>query len=134
MHVEDFFGPRPFVFELRAKDRWEAIDELIEHLAATERIQEEHKDAIAQAVKAREMTMSTGVVRGVAIPHALTDLVTEPVGIIGRSTRGIQFHSLNGEELVTVLVLYLMPKDEFQKHVQTLANIAKMLPLILRER
>ena len=134
MDLGDILSPEQIKADLQAANRWEAIDELVEHLAATARIQREHKKAIAEAVKTREMRMSTGVDHGVAIPHALTDLVTKPVGIIGRSIRGIQFHSTNGEEVVTVLVLFLMPKDEFQKHVLTLANIAKMLPLILREK
>ena len=126
MDLDDFLGPKPTAIDLRAKDRWEAIDELVAHLVAASKIKPDHRDAILTSVKQRERAMSTGVGFGVGIPHSSSDLVSDVVAAIGRSQHGIQFNALDGKS-VKLVVLFLVPTGQFQKHVNTLANIAKLL-------
>lgn len=126
MDLDDFLGPKATVINLRAKDRWAAIDELVGNLVATSKIKPDHKEAILAAVTQRERAMSTGVGFGIGIPHASSDLVSEVIAVIGRSQSGIQFDALDGEPVKLVL-LFLVPTGQFQKHVSTLANIAKLL-------
>ena len=126
MDLDDFLGPKPSVIDLRAKDRWEAIEELVGHLVAGNKIKPEHKAAIVAAVTQRERAMSTGVGFGIGIPHAASDLVSDVVAVIGRSQKGIPFDALDGKS-VKLVVLFLVPTGQFQKHVDTLANIAKLL-------
>jgi len=126
MDLNDFLGPNPDVIELQADNRWEAIDELIDHLVANHKIKIEHRETIAEKVKKRESSMSTGVGFGIGLPHASTDLISEVVGVIGRSRKGIQFDALDGKP-VNLVMLFLVPQDQFQKHLHTLANIAKLL-------
>lgn len=126
MDLNDFFGPNPIIVDLRAENRWQAIDELIEHLAEHQKIKPEDKGAIGEAVKKRETSMTTGIGFGIAIPHASTDLVSEVAGIIGRSRQGIQFDALDLKP-VKLVALFLVPQGQFQKHLHTLANIAKLL-------
>jgi len=76
--------------------------------------------------KRRETSMSTGIGFGVGLPHALADLVCEVVVALGRSKKGIRFDAVDGQ-LVSLVVLFLVPQGQFQKHVNTLANIAKLL-------
>jgi mannitol/fructose-specific phosphotransferase system IIA component (Ntr-type) len=126
MDLDDFLGPKPNVVELRAKDRWGAIDELVSHLVAGNKIKPEHRNSILAAVIQRERAMTTGVGFGIGIPHASSDLVSEVVGVIGRSQKGIQFDAIDGQP-VKLALLFLVPTGQFQKHVNTLANIAKLL-------
>jgi mannitol/fructose-specific phosphotransferase system IIA component (Ntr-type) len=70
--------------------------------------------------------MSTGIGFGIGIPHASTELVPEVVAVVGRSQKGIQFDALDGKPVHLVL-LFVVPSGQFQKHVNTLANIAKLL-------
>ena len=93
---------------------------------ATHKIKAEHRDAIAAGVKKRESSMSTGVGFGIGIPHASTDLISEAVGVVGRSRKGVQFGALDGQP-VNLVVLFLVPHGQFQKHMDTVAEIAKML-------
>ena len=111
---------------MRATNRWEAIDELIDNLVATVKIKPEHHDAIAAVVKKRESSMSTGIGFGIGIPHASTDLIYEVVGALGRSVRGVNFDALDNQP-VNLVMLFLVPQGQFQKHLHTLANIAKLL-------
>jgi mannitol/fructose-specific phosphotransferase system IIA component (Ntr-type) len=126
MNLDDFLGPKPNVVELHATDRWGAIDELVSHLIAGNKIKPEHRNSILAAVTQRERATTTGVGFGIGIPHASSDLVSEVVGIIGRSQNGVQFDAIDGQPVKLVL-LFLVPTGQFQKHVNTLANIAKLL-------
>lgn len=108
MDLDDFLGPKPNVFELGAKDRWGAIDELVSHLVARSKIKPEHRNSILAAVTQREKAMTTGVGFGIGIPHASSDLVFEVVGVVGRSQNGIQFDAIDGQPVKLVL-LFLVP-------------------------
>ena len=112
--------------DLRATNRWEAIDELIDTLVATGKISPNHREAIVTVVKKRESSMSTGIGFGIGIPHASTDLIAEVVGSLGRSKKGVSFDALDNQP-VNLVMLFLVPQGQFQKHLHTLANIAKLL-------
>ena len=124
--MDDFLGQATIVPELKATNRWEAIDELIGHLVATGKIQAAYRDAVTAAIKKRETSMSTGIGFGIGIPHASTDLVNEVVAVLGRSKNGINFDALDNQP-VKLVMLFLVPQGQFQKHQHTLANIAKLL-------
>ena len=116
MDLADILGREQIVPELKATNRWEAIDELIGNL----------RDAVTAAVKKRETSMSTGIGFGIGIPHASTDLIFEVVGALGRSRKGVNFDALDNQP-VKLVMLFLVPQGQFQKHLHTLANIAKLL-------
>ena len=126
MDLGDILGPVNILPDLQAADRWQAIDELIANLVATGKIKPENKDAISAVVKKRENSMSTGIGFGIGIPHASTDLITEVVGALGRSKKGMNFDALDNQP-VNLVMLFLVPQGQFQKHLHTLANIAKLL-------
>ncbi len=126
MTLSDILTPDSIVADLQATNRWEAIDELIRCLVAAGRIKPEHLEAIRSVVQRRERSMSTGIGYGIGIPHASTDLISEVVGAFGRSKRGIDFEALDNQR-VTLVVLFLVPLGQFQKHLHTLADIAKLL-------
>ena len=112
--------------EMRATERWAAIVELIDLLVQKDRINSGDRDPILMALRQREETMSTGIGFGIAIPHASSNCVSEVVAAFGRSTRGIEFDSLDNSP-VKFIVLFVVPKDQFQVHLRTLAAIAKFL-------
>ncbi len=126
MLLGEILTEKQIIPALNASDRWEAIEELIDHLVSCDRIRGEDRDAIAGVVKKRETSMSTGIGFGVGIPHASTDLVDEVIGVFGRSAQGINFDALDNKP-VKLVMLFLVPQGQFQKHLHTLANIAKTL-------
>ncbi len=112
--------------ELSATDRWQALEEIVSRLIETGHLDAiYHKDAIA-ALRHREETMSTGIGFGIAIPHASCDAVKEVTACFARSKVGVNFESLD-DKPVHYIVLFLVPKDQFQTHLRTLAAIAKFL-------
>jgi len=126
MDLGDILTKEQIITDLRDTNRWEAIDELINNLVATGKIKPEHHDAIAAVVKKRESSMSTGIGFGIGIPHASKDLIYEVVGALGRSKTGVNFDALDNQP-VNLVMLFLVPQGQFQKHLHTLANIAKLL-------
>ena len=126
MNLGDILAREQIVSELQATNRWEAIDELINNLVVTGKLQAGDRDAVTAAVKKRETSMSTGIGFGIGIPHASTDLIFEVVGALGRSKTGVNFEALDNQP-VKLVMLFLVPQGQFQKHLHTLANIAKLL-------
>jgi mannitol/fructose-specific phosphotransferase system IIA component (Ntr-type) len=126
MMLGDILGPEQVLPEMRATNRWEAIDELIDLLAQSGKIKAEHREQVAAVVKKRESSMSTGIGFGIGIPHASTDLIYEVTGALGRSKKGIAFDALDNQP-VNLVMLFLVPQGQFQKHLHTLASIAKLL-------
>jgi mannitol/fructose-specific phosphotransferase system IIA component (Ntr-type) len=126
MDLGDILSKEQIITDLRATTRWEAIDELIDNLVATGKIRPQHREAIVAVVKKRESSMSTGIGFGIGIPHASTDLIDEVVGSLGRSLKGVNFDALDNQP-VNLVMLFLVPQGQFQKHLHTLANIAKLL-------
>jgi mannitol/fructose-specific phosphotransferase system IIA component (Ntr-type) len=126
MDLGDILSKDQIITGLNASNRWEAIDELIQNLVNTGKIKPTDHEAISAVVKKRENSMSTGIGFGIGIPHASTDLIHEVVGALGRSKTGISFDALDNQP-VNLVMLFLVPQGQFQKHLHTLANIAKLL-------
>lgn len=126
MDLSDILTPEQIQPDLKANNRWEAIEELIENLVGNAKIRPEHREAITAVVKKRESSMSTGIGFGIGIPHASTDLINEVVGAFGRSRSGVNFDALDNQP-VSLVMLFLVPQGQFQKHLHTLAKIAKLL-------
>jgi fructose-specific phosphotransferase system IIA component len=126
MTLANLLSAEQIVPEMKAKGRWEAIAELVEVLVGTGKIRAEDREQVLESIKQREQTMSTGIGFGIAIPHASSERVSEVVASFGRSTTGVEFDSLDAQPVFFV-VLFVVPKDQFQTHLRTLAAIAKFL-------
>ena len=126
MELADFLTKDQVVTDLNASDRWEAIEELIDLLVDSGQITSDHREAIVSIVKNRETSMSPGIGFGIGIPHASSDLIDNVTGAFGRSKDGVNFDALDNQP-VNLVMLFLVPQGQFQKHLHTLAKIAKML-------
>ncbi|MBV8275206.1 MAG: PTS sugar transporter subunit IIA [Verrucomicrobia bacterium] len=112
--------------EMKSTERWAAIVELIDLLVEKGAVRKPDRESVLAALRQREETMSTGIGFGIAIPHASSNCVNEVVAAFGRSSAGIEFASLDNSP-VKFIVLFVVPKDQFQVHLRTLAAIAKFL-------
>jgi PTS system nitrogen regulatory IIA component len=126
MTLGNLLTVKQIVPEMKATERWSAIVELIDLLVGMGKINAADRDTVLAALRAREETMSTGIGFGIAIPHASSERVHEVVAAFGRSSAGIEFDSLDNAP-VKFIVLFVVPKDQFQTHLRTLAAIAKFL-------
>jgi mannitol/fructose-specific phosphotransferase system IIA component (Ntr-type) len=112
--------------EMIATDKWQAIKELVNHLVEQGYLEPSHREEVIAGLQHREETISTGIGFGIAIPHTSCDAAREVTACFGRSKAGLDFESLDSKP-VHFIVLFLVPKDQFQIHLRTLAVIAKFL-------
>jgi mannitol/fructose-specific phosphotransferase system IIA component (Ntr-type) len=126
MSLADLLSAEQIISEMSATERWPAIVELIDLLVGLGKIKPQDRDSILAALKQREETMSTGIGFGIAIPHCSSDRLEQVVAAFGRSTKGIEFDALDNAP-VKFVVLFIVPKNQFQTHLRTLASIAKFL-------
>lgn len=126
MTLGNLLSVEQIIPEMAASERWGAIVELVDLLVARGKIAAGHRESVLASLRSREETMSTGIGFGIAIPHASSECVTEVVAAFGRSSAGIEFESLDNAP-VKFVVLFIVPKDQFQTHLRTLAAIAKFL-------
>ncbi len=126
MTLGDALSLDQIIPEMEATDHWPAIQELVDHLNAKGKIRPEAREPILAALKQREEAMSTGIGGGVAIPHTFSDEVNEVVAAFGRSSQGIEFSSLDNQP-VSLIALFIVPENQYQLHLRTLAAIAKYL-------
>ena len=83
---------------------------MIDNLVTCNKIRPQDRESIANVVKKRETSMSTGIGFGVGIPHASTDLIYDVVGAFGRSKSGINFDALDNKP-VNLVMLFLVPQE-----------------------
>src|ERR1700746_3743173 len=123
MSLANLLSAEQIIPEMKATERWAAIVELLDRLV---KIKPADRDPILNALRQREETMSTGIGFGIAIPHCSSDRLDEVVAAFGISTNGIEFDALDNAP-VKFVVLFIVPKNQFQTHLRTLASIAKFL-------
>ena len=126
MSLANLLSAEQIIPEMKATERWAAIVELIDLLVRLGKIKAADRDPILTALRQREETMSTGIGFGIAIPHCSSDRLDEVVAALGRSSTGIEFDALDNAP-VKFIVLFIVPKNQFQTHLRTLASIAKFL-------
>lgn len=110
---------------LEARTKWEAIEELVDVLIDAHELRLTDRAQVVDAVFTRERSMSTGLEHGLAVPHGAVDCVSDIVASLGVSKAGIPFQSVDGVP-ASVIALLVIPKGSFQRHVRTLAAIARL--------
>jgi mannitol/fructose-specific phosphotransferase system IIA component (Ntr-type) len=126
MKFSDFVNVNAIRAELSAYDKEGVIAELVESLVSAGAINGDEKDSIVKAIMKREELGSTGIGRGVAVPHTKHPSVEELVGTVGVSSEGVDFTSLDGEK-VQLFFLLVSPPDRPGDHLRALENISRQL-------
>jgi len=126
MKFRDFVCFESTIMELQATDRDGVISELVSSLEKAGRLGKgECKDIIREVIK-REKEASTGLGKGVAVPHIKHKAVKEVIAAIGLSSRGINFFALDKQPVFSV-ILIISPVDDPDKHLQAMEYVFKHL-------
>jgi PTS system fructose-specific IIA component/PTS system nitrogen regulatory IIA component len=126
MKFADFVCTKAVQSQLVADDKESVIRELVGALVKAGKIQEKDSNDIVKAILKREELGSTGIGRGVAVPHTKHPSVERLVGTVGISPDGVDFDSLDGEK-VQLLFLLVSPPDRPGDHLRALENISRQL-------
>jgi PTS system nitrogen regulatory IIA component len=106
---------------LKGSDKKEIINELLDILVRTKKIQD--RGAALSAVMDREEKMSTGMKHGIAIPHGKCSAIEDLVACIGISDKPVDFDSLDHEPC-RIFIMTLSPVEKTGPHLQFLAEVS----------
>lgn len=126
MKFSDFINVLAIKADLAAEEKPDAIKELVQSLAQSGAIAAADVEGIVSAVMKREELGSTGIGRGVAVPHTKHPSVEQLVGTVGVSVEGVDFNSLDGDK-VHLFFLLVSPPDRPGDHLRALENISRQL-------
>jgi nitrogen PTS system EIIA component len=126
MRMSDFVVRDAIVPELAATTKEGVIREMVESLRGVGYFKGTDPEDIVKAILKRELLGSTGIGRGVAIPHTKHNSVEKLIGTVALSRAGVAFDSLDGEP-VYVFVLLISPQDRPGDHLRALENVSRSL-------
>ena len=124
MLISDLINEKNLIALLEAKDRSQAYQKMMEMAVGKGLIPKELLSSALQALQAREDKMTTAMGGGFAIPHATIPKLPNLVTLFARCPAGIDCAAMDGKP-VKLFFLILVPGDQAQVHLQTLATVAK---------
>jgi fructose-specific phosphotransferase system IIA component len=124
LELSEFISPQLTKLELASNNKLDAIKELIDMLNAGGYLTD--ADEFLKSVLEREKVGSTGIGKGIAIPHSRAVTVKEVVVAIGRSTAGIEFDALDNRP-VHLIFLIAAPIESGGLYLKALARLSRLL-------
>jgi PTS system fructose-specific IIC component len=132
LKISDFLKSEAIVMEIKAKDKIEALNELVEHMVLNKYVKD--GEAFVKALAKRENLESTGIGDGIAIPHARTDAVQDLVLAFARSPQGVDFSSIDGKPSYLIFLI-ASPENKKSEYIMALAKLSRLLrKLPVREK
>jgi len=126
MKFADFVCFEATVPELQARDRDGAIAELVSSLNKAGKLEKGKCKEIIRTMIERENEASTGMGKGVAVPHVKSKAVKDVVAVVGQSSAGIDFSALDKQPVYSVILL-ISPVDDPDKHLQVMETVFRHL-------
>lgn len=124
MEIKTILRRNLFILDLEATNKDSVLKELSQKLCSEGYIR--NQDAFLTKLKERESLSTTGVGRGIAIPHAKSKELDEAVVLFARSEKGIDFDSLDGK-LTYNFFMIATPLRSKDSHLKILANLSSQL-------
>ena len=122
MHLKDFFSPDAINLQLRGGSK----DDILAELVGLLRMDERSSGTLLRIIQRRENLGSTGIGRGIAIPHGRVPALHKIVTVFARLDGAIDFEALD-DEPVDLIFLLLAPEHAGADHLKALARISRLL-------
>lgn len=116
-----------FISELRTKRKSSVLEEMVAVLATADATR--HPEGVLDAVRRREALGSTGLGKGIAVPHARSTLITERSMVIARSSKGIDFDSPDGLPTHLCFLIVAPPLERDPVYLNLVAEIVRAVRL-----
>jgi len=126
MKLSDFVIREAVIPDLSARSKEGVIREMVESLRIAGHVGNGEEERVIKAIMKREEQGTTGIGRGVAVPHTKHAGTARLIGNVALSRTGIDFCSLDGEP-VHVLFLLVSPSDQPGDHLRALETISRHL-------
>ena len=124
MFLYDIFPPEQIIIGLESDNKDEVFEELVDKFCQVNT--KGSREKILEAIWEREHKMSTGIQKGIAIPHGKASSLENIHGILGISKKGIDYDALDDQPVYLVFML-LAPEHETEAHLRLLKRLAELL-------
>ena len=130
--INQLLDPERIRIGLPGTEKSEVIDALVDLLAGSDAI--DNLEGVRTAIFEREQKMSTGVGKGLGLPHAKSSAVTETVAAFATTEAPVDFGAVD-DVPVRLLLLLVGPEEHKSQHVKILGRISRLVSRdTLRER
>jgi PTS system fructose-specific IIA component/PTS system nitrogen regulatory IIA component len=126
IRITDFVVREAIIPAVAAKNKEAVIRELVASLKAAGHVLQADEENIVKAITRREQLGSTGIGRGVAIPHAKHESIGRLIGTVALAPEGIAFESLDNEP-VNILFMLLYAPERPGEHLRALEAVSRLL-------
>jgi mannitol/fructose-specific phosphotransferase system IIA component (Ntr-type) len=121
MRLRDFFTPGAISFDLQATDKDSVLDELVRLLDVDPRA----GDTLLRVLQRRESLGSTGMGRGIAIPHCRSLVANRLRLAYGQSRKGVEFQAIDGKPVHHLFLIVAPPLEISNQYLPVLGRIAQ---------
>jgi PTS system nitrogen regulatory IIA component len=121
MHLKDFFSPDALTFNLRGSSKDEILAELVGLLHMDER----STGTLLRIIQRRENLGSTGIGRGIAIPHCRSLVVSRLRLAFGRRAEGVEYQAIDGKPVCHFFLIVAPPLEISNQYLPVLGKIAQ---------
>ena len=122
MPIRDFLAPDAVTLDLQAGNKDSVLPELVGLLKATPRSEE----TLLRLLRRREEHGSTGVGRGLAVPHCRSTEVQRVRLAFGRSEKGVNYQALDGTPVHAFFLIVAPPAETVPQYLPVLGKIASL--------
>lgn len=121
MHLENFFSPDAISVDLKGATKDEALGELVGLL----RLEGSASETLLRLLQRRESLGSTGVGRGIAIPHCRSLVVTQLRLAYGHHRTGIEYQAIDNRPVFDFFLIVAPPLEVSNQYLPVLGRIAQ---------
>lgn len=126
MNLVELYPNSSMLLDLQAREKQSANKEMLEYLVSQGRLEKTAVKKVMSAINTRESQASTGIGKGLAVPHAKNcAFVDGLLGVYARSKEGIPYESVDGEP-VHLLFLVLSCGDTAEAHLGIMKRVASL--------
>ena len=121
MRLKEFFSPEAISLSLRGGSKDDVLAEMVSLLGTDER----SAGTLLRILQRRENLGSTGMGRGIAIPHGRSLVVSRLRLAFGRKPDGIEFQAIDGKPVFTFFLIVAPPLEISNQYLPVLGKIAQ---------
>ncbi len=125
IRLSEFFEEDLFIPQFKSKDKEGVLKELVDVLVRADRIKE--GNILLEMLRQREHLGSTGIGRGVAVPHGRTLAISRLCVVFGRAPEGVEFEAMDGKPVHLVFLTVAPPQERSNLYLPVLGKIVEMV-------
>ena len=123
--LKTYFDEQLFLPHLQAKTKDELLKEIVDQFVRVKYLK--NSDIVLEMLRQREILGSTGIGKGIAIPHGRTTSASEIMIAFGKSKEGINYDSIDGKPVNLIFMIIAPPQDERNMYLPILGKMVEIL-------